>query len=478
MSNHEMENQDDPANAVERLSRGDSIVERTRNFLALYLHMVGEGETPTQWHYWSAISLLGASVMNRVWVETYDNRKIRPSLYVLLLGPSGGGKSYAIKQATKLAYEAGIPDVLSGRVTREGILDRMGKWSVDSQGQNIPPNPNLYLIQDELAANIRTNEHGHAFLTMMTDLYTREEPWMDVTRTSGIVTIQNPCINWLAGTTLEWLQSVIPEKALEGGLLARILCVWGERNFKKKYPRILLPPDHQAVRQHLVRRVAGYTWMEGVCKFTAEAEARRCDWYMSLPDDPEEHEKSILNRADEMVQRLALIFALAELDITPGHVVRGCWPMTRDHLDLAIETWQWVFGQSALSLKMTRRDVKADQLDEVRKHIRRAQRISHSHLMQRVSPRGIRKRELREIIETLHDQREVDYEWGKTTHGRETTWYVWIGGPGYGDSDRAASPADRSRLGSECDPSVDLPLSGSTDHGGLEADGETEPPEE
>ena len=43
--------------------------EGERQFIDLYMHMIGRSEVPRRFHFWSAMSLLAACVADRVWVK-------------------------------------------------------------------------------------------------------------------------------------------------------------------------------------------------------------------------------------------------------------------------------------------------------------------------------------------------------------------------------------------------------------------------
>ena len=79
--------------------------EGERQFIDLYMHMIGRSEVPRRFHFWSAMSLLAACVADRVWVKADIATKIYPNLYVFLVGPSGSGKEQAIKVVLKLVAE-------------------------------------------------------------------------------------------------------------------------------------------------------------------------------------------------------------------------------------------------------------------------------------------------------------------------------------------------------------------------------------
>lgn len=103
----------------------------TCNFFELYRHICGESEVPAIYHFWSAVSLIAATVEDRVWYQKFKHEALFPNLYVMLVGPSGLGKGMAISHLVRLA-DCGITiNKFRGRVTAAHLIDHLGKPIVD-----------------------------------------------------------------------------------------------------------------------------------------------------------------------------------------------------------------------------------------------------------------------------------------------------------------------------------------------------------
>ncbi len=79
-----------------------SKLDETLNFIKLYVHAQGRSEVPQKFHIWSCISLLAASVADRVYVRWLRSQPISPNLYVFLVAPSGIGKDVATNCVAEL----------------------------------------------------------------------------------------------------------------------------------------------------------------------------------------------------------------------------------------------------------------------------------------------------------------------------------------------------------------------------------------
>lgn len=409
-----------------------SKLDETRHFIDLYMYHVGVSEVPRKFHLWACLSLLAAVVQDRIWVRCDAARVIYPNLYCFLIGPSGSGKENAINTAVGLAQRIESLRVYAGMATKQAILDFMGLQGEFDKQRNIriAHNPHLYFVTEELAMCVRPGELAHDLLTLMTGLYVRSPyPITEGTRGRGFVQIESACVNWLAGSTDEWLIKTVPKDAIEGGFFARVLAIRGERNYQVRCARMHLPPDYQQVREHLMERVEALTWVQGEHVLSEAAQARHETWYMSrhIPND-----KSLLpafNRADAMVHKLATLIRLAEW---PGTFDESGQPTDYEpiidvrHLEEAIELWDSVAWHIPETVRVASATTQTRDVDEVRDIVKRAQRLDRTSLMRRSTIRGMNKERLDKALATLYDEGVVREESWTSEGTKPKRGYVWL----------------------------------------------------
>jgi hypothetical protein len=402
-------------------------LDRTSNFLRLYLHHCGHSEIPAQWHYWAAMSVLAASVADRVWVQADDARRVRCNLYVMLVGPSGSGKEHAITKAAKLAHEGGgdIINLYAGRATRQHILDRLGKGVQAADGTTLLTNSKLYLVTEELGSSLRTGEHGWELISFMTELYIPPPyPYRDGTRTSGQIVLIDPLLNWLAGSTEQWLKRVVPTDAMEGGFFPRIVTVRGQRDHATRHPKIRLPEDVEEVREHLLWRISGYTWLQGAMSLTPDAATRREQWYMDVPPPTTVESDPVFNRRDEMIHRFAALHALADCEAVPQ--VPSVPPnIELKHVESAIESWEWIMGEVPKTLRLSKVTPRAEMVEYVRELLQREQQMDRSALLRKVGGRGMVAKDLDDCLTTLIQGEEVEWKECEGRLGKRKVVYWW-----------------------------------------------------
>jgi len=389
-------------------------LEQTHDFISLYLHHIGQSEVPRQFHLWACLSLLAASVSDRVWVQVDVVNRLHPNLYVFLIGPSGSGKEGAIKRAVFLANskDNDIIHTISGSTTRQGLIDRIGRKVGKQADAAAIINSKFYFVTEELASSIPAGDLGYSLISFMTEIYTcTKQPIQYGTRTHGVVEITDVCPNWLAGTTDEWLRRSIPKDAIEGGFLARVFPITGKRDYSQRFPEILYPNDYIQVETHLGQRVKDYTWLTGGFTLTEEARVFQRAWYKGSiePDDPKLLPS--YNRANEMVYRLSLLLRLSELEREAPRQIE--WHPEERYIELrhfkeAVSMWDAVLYydipgvHSRASSTMETTDV-----DIAARFIKRLKEVDHTVLLQRVHHYGIHRLRLKAALDTLKERGDI-----------------------------------------------------------------------
>jgi hypothetical protein len=404
-------------------------IDETRNFFDLYMHQVGTSEVPKAFHFWASMSLLAAAVGDRVWVEPDPGRKIYPNIYVFLIGPSGSGKEQAVMGAAKLGIHDPTLAMFMGRATRQFLLDYLTKDVEPEGGIRYVHNPHLYMVTEELGSAIRAGDLGHDLISFFTEYYTRKPIGQDGTRGTGLVTISDPCFNWLAGTTDEWLLRAVDRDAIEGGFFARVISIRGRRNYKERCPQIVYPVDRDEVRDYIRWRVSQYAQMKGGFTYTPEAQEAHDVWYMERAEPMEAIEEPAFNRADEMVFRLSLLLRLAEIDgIVDDMAKPVVWEptITLAHFQEAVAMWDGLIQDLPDTIKKASATDRSTAVDRVGDMLKRLRVTEYSNGLRKAGNFGLDKDLFRSAVETLKERGELIEDEPVKTGGRPKRILRWV----------------------------------------------------
>lgn len=365
-------------------------LDDTKNLLALYLHHVSELGVSNAFHQWACLSLIAACVANRVCVEVIRGSPLYPNLYVFLIGPSGAGKGVAIDQAMKFLKDYDRRERVNvysaSKVTAEYLITHLAVRGKQGKGSTV------YLSTPEMSLSVGRGDRADVFIRTMTELFTgRDYAMSEGTVTRGEHSLRDYCINWIAGTTMEWLNDSIRRQDIAGGFFARIIPALGEP-MQRRIPGY--PYDADEVMGYLYDRFEMLSRLEGVFALTDEARALHEYWIVERPERSDPLLAPSWSRGPEMVLKLAMILALTDED-AEQLVIR------RSHITAA----QRLVTESHKALP--RLIDEASESDEtqgltvVREIIQRYEVIQHKHLVAYALRRGISPPRLRVIVDGL-----------------------------------------------------------------------------
>lgn len=188
-------------------------------------------EPPKSFILFSGMACLGAAIGRRTYFSL-DVHKVYPLLNLLLIAPSGVGKSTAMRDIAVNHLIPAIPEdvrpaLLTGKSTKEAIH------------QDLVVTPKSIILASELANLFSKEKYNEGMIPYFTDLLDLA-PARVRTKSGGNMIIQRPECCVMGGSTKQWLQDMLPSTAGEGGFLPRFLIVKEDY----KYQRIADPRRH------------------------------------------------------------------------------------------------------------------------------------------------------------------------------------------------------------------------------------------
>lgn len=267
-------------------------------------------ESPRSYILFAGMSMLSSVLGRKVWMDC-DVHVVWPMLNLLLIGPSGIGKSTALRDIAKHALIEDTPlmpeerpKVISGKITKEALhLDLIEK-------------PHALILASELANMFSKEKYMEGMIPYMTDLLDCEEVTVR-TRMGTNGTIEKPEVTVVGGSTVEWLQEQLPSTATSGGFLARFLIVKEEHKFQRvPDPQSMLTRAQWetlwAKRVRALEEFAGLVRLHaGAIKFKdSTASDTYAVWYNTY-NPPTGTLAPFAARAGEFVRRLSMLLAIS-----------------------------------------------------------------------------------------------------------------------------------------------------------------------
>lgn len=397
-----------------------TILNQSHNLIRLYHHMCGKSEIPESYQFWSFLSLLSACVGDRVWFEKDPTWKVKPNLYIFLIGPSALGKGAAITRALHLFKDACVSEeninaaLYNGQTTAAHFVDVLGGRTND-EGVTLIPHPVKWLVTDELSNDIGKGKLAEDFVKLMTKIYAGSViPFDTGTRTHGHVKVTDPCITWLAGSTEEWMIESVTGKTLQSGFGSRVVFVKAEYN-NKRLRRAKYPSDYQQVWDHIVARLMMLRMITGKFYMTPDAEKEEDQWYMNRKRPTDERLMPSWKREQDMMLKTAMLLSLAD---------GGPLVIQAHHIKRAVQTCKSVKSHLNKVINLASQTTFTSITAQIETIIKGEKEIGHSVLYNKMRGRGIDKRSLREGVDALRQEKLIVDDF-TDTGGRI---YRWVGG--------------------------------------------------
>lgn len=299
--------------------------------------------SPYIFRLWSAIGAVAASLERRVWVVSAGDC-VYPSLYTLLVGKPGSGKSQAIRQVSNLWYATKELVVAPHSVTKASLTDELegaARQMLVSSG-NIYQYHSLQIAASEFGVLVPA--HDLDFLNFLNQIYDNDPNYRESRRTGNkkVETI-NPQINILAGTQPAYLATLLPEEAWGLGFMTRMLMVYSAE--KVTVDLFNGTTTDKAAFDALVKKLKILLKAYGEAKWTDDAKAAIVEWYNNgCPPEPD-HSRLISYNTRRILHALRLCIISAASGGHPTLITHADFTRATDWLITAESTMPDIFKE-------------------------------------------------------------------------------------------------------------------------------------
>ena len=336
-------------------------------------------------------------------------------MYVILVAPAGMARKGAPIKAAEEFVKI-IPDVnFIDRTTTERLPHDLSYrvQVVGGQTTKVPCDAQAFLCAEELVAILDDQSYNAGVMKFLIDWWDCPDRRATRSISHNVIELLNLHLTLLGGTTPGWLQGALSSLIAGGGMLSR--AIWVVENRTKK--RLSWPglPDENIARS-LREQIVYIEAVKGEFSIDKSSFDWNDDWYNKFRDHLEANESDApaLERRQIHQIKLAMILALSEgkdLVITPELL-----QVSSDILDKQEE------GAPELARILTANPKGRESLMILGHMQHNGGFIYHSDLLRRLSPYGINKDELKQMIDTLEESGEIEVDMD-TTKGRPAKIY-------------------------------------------------------
>lgn len=374
-------------------------MRRLNNWLRAYLEYTRETESSDQFHYWTAISVLGAITKRQVWLD-FDYFKIFPNHYIILVGPPAARKSIATRIGVDIADSVGIrrfSDKITGAALIRDLSESTEKKVQTNEVELYSP---MLIYASELGVFLGPDAYGSGVIADLTDLYDCPAKWEKKTIARDSETIIAPYISLLAATTPQTLKDCLPPGAVGQGFTSRIIFVWASQR-RKRVPIPSWGSEHTMLQGNLVNDLKHIMTLHGSFTFSPAGLQVYKEYYMGHPEPEEAFEDERLRayaaRKDVHMLKLAMCLSLADKD----ELI-----LTEREISGAIESFNWLDQGLPAVFASQGRSASSEDVIRVYRQIESATKrigwITHGDLVKR-NYNQLSSTELEVVIKTLQD---------------------------------------------------------------------------
>ncbi len=253
--------------------------------MTAYADYTRTSESPDLFHYWTGVFTIAGALRRRVWIP---QRLFQwtPNFYIVLVGPAGiAAKSTSLRLGTKLLRQVDGVEFGPRSMTWQALTQALAEAHtlVPFPNDELKPMSCISCAVSELGTFLRPADKE--MMDVLIDLWDgQEESWERKTvYKEGQVTIENPWINLMGCTTPSWIRDNMPEAMIGGGLVRRIVFVYGDKKrHLVPYPADLYKADeYDTQTQHLIDDLRIIAELQGEYVLTEEAKVWGREWYIN-----------------------------------------------------------------------------------------------------------------------------------------------------------------------------------------------------
>jgi hypothetical protein len=398
----------------------------SKGLLRDYVNYTLKTESPTPFHAFSFLTILGATLGRQICVDQ-QIFQIWPNMCTILVGPSGEvSKTTAANFAVKLGYEAegtlaADEAIEFGDGRFEVIAEKATSEAIHSHLAGKDPATGL-IYSGELSTFLNKKEYNKSLIQDLTRLWDCPDYLQVRTQARDNEVLRNVAVSFLGCSNEAWLVDSLPEDAFKGGFMARVLQV-----YQPATDRIY--PEPERLDKSLGEQIVYGLTESAICKGVVTKTRAASKYYnkryheikKNFPDD--ERMKPFFARLPDHMLRLAMLLSVCESRAENVFI-------TDEHLHQADQIMKWILKWlPKVYAFMGVTTVGADSRRIMFSLIRNGGRMARHELVSKMANR-LTVRQLDERLHTLKQARIIgEVSGGLFEEQHQTSYYVLLKRP-------------------------------------------------
>lgn len=298
-------------------------------WLETLLESTKEAEAPSRYFYWSGLAAIASVIRKRIYLQRGPFYRLYPNIYVALVSSrSGLRKGIPIMVAKNLVSDLDSIRVISGCNSIQALIKELSMQKTFKSGAVVSEAQGL-MISDEFESFITEDPRALTYLTALHNTHEHEATWEKRLKGTGLEELKSPCLTLLVASNEALFESMVKQKDIEGGFIARTFIVHESR--RKRINDLLysdeeiaqLLAEDSAFKEVLSSRLKKIAIMEGRFRLDSHATDFYHAWYEQLATEDNEDRTGAVDRLGDQVLKVAMLISISDEDdliITEEHL--------------------------------------------------------------------------------------------------------------------------------------------------------------
>lgn len=319
------------------------------DFLSAYFEYARDGYCPDRFHKWVGLSIVAAAVERKISLMNGRVHRV-PNLYVMLVSHPAVGKTTAmgagvdLLETLKEKHNVNFR-IIPNQITEPAFVKLMNiidRYQIPGTTIALPQSAGFFYAS-EASASALQNTFGN-FTATMTEFYDCPKKFRkDAKVDPSMTVIENACMNLLAGSTFDYLKTLVNDQSVLGGFASRLTYVVEDERRVKETKWGASQEFDSRVARALVEDLAHINKLIGPMKPTDGFKRRWEEWKPKfdqyLIDLKSERMESIMARKGTCLEKVSMLLSISEGDSLI---------LTEDHFDRALELVEDVYKDNAM----------------------------------------------------------------------------------------------------------------------------------